>query len=478
VGYQSLLVERRERLHERTAQAIEELYSDALDAHYGELAYHYGRTENTSKAVQYLHLAGEQAVQRSAYAEAIDQLTRAVELVATLPGTRERSERELLLQLTLGGALSATQGFGAAEAERAYARARDLSEEVGEVSQVFRALVGLFDIHMMRAEFDRMGDLAEQLLRLARGTGDQAHLLLAHGSKGDICFYRGEFCLAREHLEEAIRRYNLQEFRSHEYLFSEVDSGVWAIGDMSWTLWNLGYPDQALTRSREVLGLAQELSHPFSQTYALFSANQLHGLRREWQAALEGAEALIALSSEHGFLQFVGMGTFQRAWALTDQGQLQEGIAGIRAVLEAMRAADAVLGSSMMLAVLAEAQGRAGQAEEGLTLIEEAQSFVAKTGERVCEAEVHRVNGELLLAQSPSDQAGAEASLRRALDVAHCQSTKSLELRAATSLARLWQRQDRREEARKLLAPVYNWFTEGFDTADLKDAKALLDQLS
>jgi predicted ATPase len=478
VGYQSLLGERRERLHERAAQAIEELYGDALDGHYGELAHHYGRTENTPKAVQYLHLAGEQAVQRSAYAEAIDQLTRAVELVAMLPGTRERSERELLLQLTLGGALSATQGFGAAEAARAYARARDLSEEVGEVSQVFRALVGLVDIHLIRAEFDKVGDLAEQLLGLARGTGDQAHLLLAHVAKGDTSFYRGEFCQAREHMEEGIRRYNPQEFRSHEYLFSELDSGVWAIGDMSWTLWSLGYPDQALTRSREALGLAQELSHPFSQTYALFCANHLDGLRRESQAALEGAEALIALSSEHGFLQFLGMGTFQRAWALADQGQLQEGMAGVRAVLEAMRSAGFVLGSSMMLAVLAEAHGRAGQAEEGLTLIAEAQSFVAKTGERVFEAEVHRINGELLLARSPSGQAEAEASFRQALDVARRQSAKSYKLRAATSLARLWQQQGRKQEARELLAPVYDWFTEGFDTRDLKDAKALLDQLS
>jgi predicted ATPase len=452
VAYGSLLGERRGRLHERTARAIEELYRDALDAHYGELAHHYGQTENTSKAVEYLHRAGRQAVQRSAYAEAVSQLSRGVERVATLPKTRERARQELLLQLTLGEALNVTQGFTAPEVERVYVRARDLS-----------------------AGHDRAGRLAEELLRLAQGTQEPAHLLLAHQSMGATSYWRGELSQAREHLEEAIGRYDLQEYRAHEHLWASGDPGVVVLAYLSWALQGLGYPDHALTRGREAFALARELSHPFSQTLALVWANRLHRLRGELQAALEAAEALIALSSEHGFPQLVGIGTFLRAAALADQGQLQEGIAGMHAVLEAT---GTVLGSSMMLATLATAHGKAGQAEEGLALVAEVLEVVRKTGEREYEAEVHRIKGELLLARSPSDRAGAEASFRQALEIARRQSAKFPELRAATSLARLWQRQDRKEEARALLAPVYEWFTEGFDTRDLKDARALLEELA
>jgi predicted ATPase len=190
------------------------------------------------------------------------------------------------------------------------------------------------------------------------------------------------------------------------------------------------------------------------------------------------AEAAIALSAEQGFLQLAGFGAFYRAAALTEQGQLQEGIAGIRAIVEAMRSAGTAAASPVMLAALAQAHGRAGQAEEALALISAAQEFVAKTGERALEAETHRIKAELLLARSPSDHAEAEACFREALDVARRQSAKSFELRAATSLARLWQQQDHRQEAYALLAPVYGWFTEGFDTRDLKQAKDLLDELS
>jgi predicted ATPase len=477
VAYGSLLVERRRPIHERTARAIEELYRDRLDEHYGELAHHYGRTENTPKAVEYLRLAGEQAVRRSAYAEAIDQLSRGVKLVETLPETRERARQELPLQIALGEVLMATQGFAVPEVERAFVRARDLCEQEGEAPQLFRALIGQYTFHLSRAEHERVGELVEDLLRLARGTRDPMQILLARIVMGEAATWRGEFSQARECLEEAIERHDPQGFRNREDFFLQADPGSWALDNLGWTLWHLGYPEQALTRSREAVAVPRELSRPFSEANALVYANQVHWFRGESRALLEGAEALIALSSEQGFLQLVGFGAFQRAVALAEQGQLQEGIGGMRAIVEAMRGAAAALGSPMMIATLAEAHGKAGQAEEGLALIAEAQEFVAKTGERMAEAELHRIKGELLLAQSPCDQVGAETSFREALDVARRQSAKSDELRAATSLARLWQQQGRRQEARDLLAPVYDWFTEGFDTRDLKDAKALLEEL-
>jgi predicted ATPase len=339
-------------------------------------------------------------------------------------------------------------------------------------------LTGQFLFHLARAEHQRAGELAQDLLRLARDARDATYLLYAHADMGVTAFWRGELLQAREHLEEAISRYDLQELRSRGFLYSYTDPGVWALGYLGWTLWPLGYPAQALIRSQESLALARELSHPFSQANALLFANQVHGMRGESRAHLEGADALIARSSEHGFLQYAGIGTFQRALALAEQGQLQEGIAGLRAFLEAIRAEGTLLGLPMMLAMLAEALGKAGQAEEGLALLDEAQGLVAKTRERGFEAGGHRFKGELLLSRSPSDQPGAEACFREALEVARRQSAKSFELRAATSLARLWQSQGKRDEARDLLAPVYDWFTEGFDTKDLRDAMALLEELS
>jgi predicted ATPase len=477
VAYGSLLVERRRPLHERTARVIEERYRDRLDEHYGELAHHYGRSQNIPKAVEYLTLAGEQAVQRSAYAEAIRQVSRGVELVETRPESRERARQELPLQLALGGALTATQGYGAPEAERAYARARDLCEQLGEASRLFETLQAQWVIHLVRAEHDRMGELAELLLRLARGTRDPAQILVAQTSMGSNFFWRGEFSQARKQFEEVIGRYDPH---LHRYPFRSLSShpGLWSLLDLSWALEALGYLDQAIARSREAFALATELSDPFGQANALLYASRVHWQRGESQAHLEGAEALIALSREHGFLQLAAMGTFQRAASLADQGQLQEGFAGMHAILDAMRASGVVLGLPPSLAVLAEAHGKAGEAEEGLALMAEALEFMAKTGERVYEAEVHRLKGELLLARSPSDHGEAEVSFRKALDVARHQSAKSWELRAATSLARLWQRQGRRDEAHDLLAPVYAWFTEGFDTRDLREAKALLQELA
>jgi class 3 adenylate cyclase/predicted ATPase len=478
VAYQSLLAERRRPLHERTARAIEELCRDRLDEHYGELAHHYGRTENIPKAVEYLSLAGEQAIQRSAYAEAVGQLSRGVELLAKLPETRERARQELPLQIAIAEALTATQGMTVPEVGRALDRARDLREGAGEAPQVLRALIAQYTFDIARAEHQRAGELVGDLLRLARGTGDLAYSRWAQMAVGETAFWRGDLLKAREHLEEAVARYDPQELRSRGFPVYQADPGVWGLVNLAWTLWQLGYPEQALTRSQESLALARELSHPFTQANALVYANHLHWRRGEARAALEGAGALIALSSEHGFLQYVGIGAFQRATVLADRGELQEGIAGMRAILEAMRAEGTLVGMPGSLAFLAEAHGKAGQSEEGLALLDEAQRLVARTGERVAEADICDTRGKLLLAGSPSDPAGAEACFRDALAVARHQSAKSFELRAATSLARLWQRQGRGEEASALLRPVYDWFTEGFDTRDLKDARALMEEFS
>ena len=478
VAYNSLLLKRRKEIHERIGQAIEDLYSERLEEYYDLLAHHYGSSANIPKAVNYLRLAGEQAVKRSAYVEAFGQLSRAVELVEKLPETHERNKLELPVQFTLGQVLTVTQSWASVEAEQAYVRARDLARRLGNASQLFAALTALRSRQSNRAEHGKSRLLAEELLGVARRTGDPRQLLCALHGMGGTSFFLGEFCEAREYLEEFLGLYDPQKHRSHDYLSASVNVGVWGLFYFSLTLFFLGYPDQAMTRARQGLALARELSHPFSEATALVSPGIVHKECRESTACLGIAEALIALSSEQGFPFYLAWGAYLRGAALAEEGDLQEGIAGMRSASEGMRARGSVLASSWLLAHLAAAHTKAGEAEEGLAVVAEGLEFVRKTGERYAEAELHRVKGALLLARTPANQAGAEASLRNALEIARRQSAKFYELRAATSLARLWKQQGRKEEAHALLAPVYDWFTEGFDTRVLREVKVLLEELA
>jgi predicted ATPase len=494
VAYTSLLQERRKLLHERTARAIEALFHSRLEDHYGDLAYHYSRSGNTQKAVEYLHLAGQQAVRRSANTEAISHLTAALELLQTLPDTPERAQQELTLHITLGPVLMATKGWTAPEVEQAYSRARELCRQVGETSQLFPVLVGLRFFYTLRGKFQPARELAEQLLALAQRGQEPALLLEAHYASGVPLVWLGEFVQAREHLEQGIALYNPQQHRSLAFLYI-LDPGVGCLTYAAWALWSLGYPDQALQRIHAALTLAQELSHPHSLAYALaFGAAWIHQFRREGQAVQERAEAAMALAREQGFPYWLAYGTTLRGWALAEQGQREEGIAQMRQGLAALQALGTELARSLFLALLAEAYGRMEQPEEGLTLLAEALVVVDKNGERYYEAELYRLKGQLTLQkfqvsgfkfqvpESPesevrSPESEAEECFWEAIEIARRQQAKSLELRAVMSLSRLWQSQGKKKEAHDLLAEIYGWFTEGFDMADLKEAKALLEQL-
>jgi predicted ATPase len=306
---------------------------------------------------------------------------------------------------------------------------------------------------------------------------DPTLLLEAHLALGNTLVWLGEFASARAHLEQGMALYDPQRHRSHIFLYGH-EPGVWCRCFVSWALWTLGYPDQALTRSHEALTLAQGSSHPHILANTLGYAVRSHQLRREVQATQECAEAEIGLAREHGFVFLLAEATFFRGWALAKQGQGEEGIAQMGQGLAAWRATGAEIGRTYYLALLAEAYGKVGQAEEGLSALAEALALVDQSGERWWEAELYRLKGELLLARSTENQTEAEACFHQALDVARHQQAKSLELRAAMSLSRLWQQQGKQAEARALLAPIYGWFTEGFDTADLQEAKVLLDEWS
>jgi predicted ATPase len=407
---------------------------------------------------------------------AINHLTKGLEVLMTLPDTLERARRELDVQITLGPLLQAVKGQSSPDTEHAYARARELCQQVGETPQLFPALYGLWMFYMARAELQTTVELAKQLFSLAQRAQDPELILLSHRMMGTTMFWLGEMASARAHSEQGMALYDPQQHRSQALVYGQ-DLGLSCRCFAARSIWVLGYPDQARQSIHEALTLAQELTHPFSLAFALFQAALLHQFRREVQAVHDRAEAVIAISTEHGFPHWLAYGTILRGWALTAQGEGAEGIAQIHQGLVARRATGAEIQRPYFLALLAEAYAEVGQPEEGLTVLVEALAIVDNTGQRYWEAELQRLKGELLLMQQGKKAGEAEECFRKALDTARRQQAKSLELRAAMSLSRLWQQQGKQKEACQLLSDIYGWFTEGFDTEDLKEAKVLLEEL-
>jgi predicted ATPase len=476
-AYQSLLKSTRQRYHQQIAQVLAEQFPETAETQPELLAYHYTEAGLPASAVPAWLRAGQRASERSARIDAIAHLTKGLEVLKTLPDTPERVQLELVLQTTLGPALMATKGYAAPEVEYTYARARELCQSIGETPQFFQAVWGLWYFYLVRAELQTAYELGEQLLNVAQRVQAPALLLLTHRMLGHTLSFLGEFSAAQVHLDRGMTLYAPEQHRALASLYGQ-DQGVICQSWAALTLWCLGYPDQALRRMRAALTLAQELAHPFSLAYALCFAGMVRQLRREVQAAQERATEAIALCTEQGLAHYLARGTILRGWTMAAQGQGPEGLAQMCQGLTAYHATGAEVFRPYYLAFLAEAHGKVGQAEEGLTVLAQALAAVHKTGERLYEAELYRLKGELLLSLSADNHAEAEGCLHQALAVARRQQAKSLELRAATSLSRLWQQQGKRAEAHQLLAEIYGWFTEGFDTADLQDAKALLEELA
>jgi predicted ATPase len=450
-----------------------------LDDHLGDLARHYSRSDNFSKAVEYLGRAGQQALQRSAYADAISSLSAATALLQKLPESPERIQREVRLLLAIGAALSAGSGNApTTEVEAAYSRARELCERLGDPPELFPALRGLWLRHLLRGELWRAYELAEQLLARAQSAHDPELTMLAHLAFGSTSLYMGHLLTARERIELAISLYDPKRHRPNAFRYGGTDHEVAGLSTASRTLWLLGYPDQALERGNEALALAQGLSQPHSLAFAKIFVGFLHQVRGDVPAAQENTESLIALCAEYGLTNWLAHATMFRGWAMAEQGRTQEGIAQIQEALANTHAPGwSEIYRSYYLSLLAEACGEAGRLDEGLSALTEALASADEHENRHYEAEMHRLKGELLLKQDDSNAAAAQNCFERAVEIARRQSAKSLELRATMSLARLLAKEGRREEARVTLAEIYNWFTEGFDTADLKNAKALLDEL-
>ena len=478
VVYERLAVSRRARLHQVIGEREALGHGEQTAEIAAKLAVHFEQGRAYEQAVQYYEQAGQQAAQRSANYEALGHFTQALSLLKTSPGSPTRDQQELILQAALGPVLMAAKGYASSELESTYLRARDLCEQLGDQAQLFAVLLGLWRVYIAGPEKIHIArQLGERLLTSAQSQHDPQLLLEAHYAMGFTLYTLGEFSTSLEHSQRAIALYEPEQHRSHAILYGQ-DPGVVCRDMAAFALWRLGYPDQALQKSQEALALAQQLGHPFSLATAQFCTAILHQYRREERATQEHAAATIEISTSQGFEGSSAFGAVLHGWALTQQGRGEEGTAQIRHGLDAYRATGAELWQPYFLALLAEASTTAEQGEERLRLLSEALQIIDAKGEYEYEAELYRLKGDFRLQQSQEHQSEAEACLHRALAVARRQQAKSLELRAAMSLARLWQQHGKKAEAHALLAPVYNWFTEGFDTADLQTAKALLAELA
>jgi len=476
-AYASLLRADLRPLHERVANVLEKEFPETQETEPEVLAHHFAAAGLEDKAIPYFQKAGALATRRWAYREAVAYLDKALALLKTLPKTTERSAQELAVQVLLGQAWILTAGYTVPQVEAAFDRARALCDELGDSYQLFFVLLGLWQLYVARQELPRASATAERLSALAVSQHNRYFAIEAHVAHIVTLFTRGEFEEVLAHANQSIALENSEEQRGH-VLSAGYDGRVISLTGASWALWTLGFPDQALKRMEEALATAQKLAHPYSQTMAFYCSAWLHVFRREACAAREQAEQAIALSIEHGFVWPQAFAAVLHGWALAEAGRAAEGIREIRESLAGLDQMGHALWRPHQQGLLAEACTRAGQIDEALDVVAKALESVGRTGDVEHAVELHRQQGELLLQQgAPGATAEAEKCFGDAIEIARRQKAKSWELRAAMSLARLWRGQGRRKEARKLLAPVYDWFTEGFDAPDLQDAKALLDTL-
>ena len=475
VLYERVYLSRRIQLHRRIGENAEQLFGHRARENAAELAMHFERGTSYWSAAKYHQQAAENAIRKFAYREAVRLSRRGLELLGRLPDTPERARQELSLQLTLGMPVTATEGYAAADAGSAYIRARELCRSLDGAPQIqiCQAMWGVWSFYLVRAELRCACEIAKEFLQLEKRQPypEQAmEVTLIH---------LGEFSPAIEHFEKAVALYDPELHHDDAFRYSQ-NSAVATRCHAAWALWFLGRPDQALDRISEAWTLALELSEPHGMAHVLFFAAVLYQLRRDPCKAQEHAQAAVDLAVEHGLLLYQAIATVVSGSALMQLGQQEEAIEQILRGFAAYHATGTELLRPYFLALLAETLGKAGRTDEGLCLLEEALAVTDRNSEHFYESELYRLRGELLLQQSMAQDAfrNAESCFRQAIGIADKQQARSLELRAAMSIARLCEKQDRREEAQRILSRTYEKFAEGFDTMDLLEAKALLGRIS
>ena len=475
VVYEHVAAIRRQRLHGRLAERLEEAFATKINDIAAELALHFEKAGDHARAVHYLSLAAERAARHFAHREAIDYLRRGLELAPRLPPGRRDAE-ELRLQLGLGLQLQATRGFAAADAQQAYARSRELCTQLGQADALFPALWGLWLYHKVRSELGTARQMAGELYALAEQRQDPALKLQSHQAFAVTTLCLGEPAATREHMEQGAILYDPRQHHALTFQFGQ-DPGVACLAFGAVALWLLGYPDQARQRSDDAVRFSHEQSQPSTQALALHFAAILHQCRRDWRSALACADLTLAIAADHGLSFWHAGAHVLRGWALAESGNPDEGIVLLRDGIDAWSATGSVTYRPYYLALLADALARSGRTDDALSTIDAALELASQTSEGMFEAELHRKRGGLMLAAAARARKAprqVEEAYRQALAVAQRQQARSLALRAAIDLTRLLARQERQAEVLPLLAEIVGSMTEGPDTEDLQNARSLM----
>ena len=470
-----LSVARHRRIRLAVAETVERVYSNTLEDHYAELAHHYAHTTNIVKAVTYLRLAGQQAGARSAHQEAVSLLNSSLDLIRAMPETAERDSQELATQAAVGTILIGTKGDGAPEVKAALSRVVDLSRRVGESPQLLTALYGLASFHLNRGEHRTAQELAKDLLRVAQRADDPAAVMVGHAVLGSTAYWLGEFAFAHSNLEQAVALYD-HELHGQIALVYGLDPALDALGYDGYTLWQMGYPDQALDRAQRGLAIAQKAARPDRLATALNYLAIAHMLRWENEMAIARAEEAVGLAFKEGLPFRAAIGVVTLGAAMVQSDQNDKAIEQLERIGQAIEASGSRL-SPLHAGALAHAYAKTGKVSEALSLVTRVLGGVRETSSFSDEPWLFSLKGQLFLHKDPPDLAEAERSFLEAIELAQKMGAKSLELRASLNLARLLAKQRHRKEARATLSEIYNWFTEGLDTSDLKDARALLEEL-
>lgn len=498
-AYQSLLKSVRQQHHQHIVRTLEERFPETRETQPELLAYHCTAAALTEQAITYWQVAGQRAITRSANIEAIQHLNMGLALLKTLPQTPECLRQELGLQMTLGGPLMAVKGYTAPEVEQVYTRARTLCQTIGSTPQLAPVLWGLCAFHQVRGLLPTALELAEQVFAVAQQFQDPDYLAAAHYAMGSTHFWMGDFTVAHGHMEQSVAMSGPLRHQAQVMSYGQ-DFGVTSGSFPILSLWLLGYPDQALRQSATTLALPQAAAHPYSRLFALYGSAILHGWLSQWTTLHTLAETITGLATEHDLEFYLAVGSFLKRWANLAQHQHERKHSPMQHDLAVHRQMGAVTGQACALGVQAQACLQTGHTEDGLRIIAEAFAHIERTNERWYEAEVWRMKGELTLAETrdwglgtgsspppapsikplaPREVAQeAEGFFLKALEVARRQQAKSWELRATTSLARLWRQRGKSDAAYNTLSAIYSWFREGFATPDLQEAKTLLDALS
>jgi class 3 adenylate cyclase/predicted ATPase len=477
-AYQSLLRRVRQQFHARIAEVLEERFPDRVAAQPEVIARHCAEGGLTEQAIGHYQRAGQMATQRSANEEASGHLGRALELLRKLPESSQRDQQELGLQLGLAVPLSAARGWSDSESEHAFERARELASQLGDAPELPRVLTGLAVAYHIAGDLESSAELAEEALDAAQRLGDDFDLLSALYAVGCPLYWRGEISQALQHFERAVELYDPDEHATRAFTIG-IDRGVVCRNYAASSYWLGGRPDSALEIARDAVVLAKQVAHPLSEATAMVWEGWIHQLRRAQAQTIACANAGISLSEELGFPLFEGLGRTLRGWALatSNQGEAKaaEGIAEIQGALVSLAKSGTGIGAPQLLGSLAEACWKAGRHADALQALDLGDTRANDQGQHYYDAELYRLRAEIVLEADANDVEAARALLHSALEIARSQEARSLELRSAMSLGRLLRSQGERAEARALVEPVYAWFTEGFDTQDLKDAKAFLD---